>query len=96
MFASVGAGCTPENVRSCNSLSMMLRLVAAGHAAAVLSPAIMRPDIDAGLIYVLNTERPITRQGFFVAYQDMRHSGVNTIVELAKDVLTRSRVLIPD
>jgi DNA-binding transcriptional LysR family regulator len=91
-----GAGCTPENVSSCNSLSMMLRLVAAGHAAAVLSPAIMRPDIDAGLIHVLNTERPITQQGFFVAYQDERHSGVNTIVELAKDVLTRSRVLIPD
>jgi DNA-binding transcriptional LysR family regulator len=90
-----GAGCNPENVSSCNSLSMMLRLVAAGHAAAVLSPAIMRADIDAGLIHVLNTERPITQQRFYVAYQEERHGGVDTIVELAKDVLARSRVLIP-
>jgi DNA-binding transcriptional LysR family regulator len=89
------AGCNPENVSSCNSLSMMLRLVAAGHAAAVLSPAIMRADIDAGLIHVLNTDRPITQQGFFVAYQEERQSGVEVIVELAKDVLTRSRVLVP-
>jgi DNA-binding transcriptional LysR family regulator len=90
-----GAGCNPENISSCNSLSMVLRLVAAGHAAAVLSPAIMRTDIDAGLIHVLNTERPITQQRFFVAYQEERHGGVDSIVELAKDVLARSRVLIP-
>jgi DNA-binding transcriptional LysR family regulator len=90
------AGCTPENVSSCNSLSMMLRLVAAGHGAAVLSPAIMRSDIDAGLIHVLDTERPIIQQGCFVAYQEERHGGMDAIVELAKDVLMRSRVLIPD
>jgi DNA-binding transcriptional LysR family regulator len=90
------AGCTPENISSCNSLSTMLRLVAAGHAAAVLSPAIMRSDIEGGLIHVLNTERPITQQAFFVAYQEERHGGMDAIVELVKDVLTRSRLLIPD
>jgi DNA-binding transcriptional LysR family regulator len=89
------AGCYPENVSSCNSLSMMSRLVAAGHAAAVLSPAIMRAEIDAGLIHVLKTERPITQQGFFVAYQEECLGGADTILELAKEVLTRSRVLIP-
>ena len=89
------AGCNPDNVSSCNSLSMMSRLVAAGHAAAVLSPAIMRTEIDTGLIHVLNTGRPITQQGFFVAYQEECLSGADTIVELAKEVLTRSRVLIP-
>jgi hypothetical protein len=55
----------------------------------------MRAEIDAGLIHVLNTERPITQQGFFVAYQEECLSGADTIVELAKEVLTRSRVLIP-
>jgi hypothetical protein len=74
---------------------MMSRLVAAGHAAAVLSPAIMCTEIDAGLIHVLNTERPITQQRFFVAYQEECLSGADTIVELAKEVLTHSRVLIP-
>ncbi|MEA3095231.1 MAG: hypothetical protein QOJ04_6573 [Caballeronia sp.] len=90
------ARCTPENISSCNSLSTMLRLVAAGHAAAVLSPAIMRSDIENGLVHVLNTERPITQQAFFVAYQEERHGGMDAIVELVKDVLTRSRLLIPD
>ncbi|MEA3125516.1 MAG: hypothetical protein QOD67_2535, partial [Caballeronia sp.] len=90
------ARCTPENISSCNSLSTMLRLVAAGHAAAVLSPAIMCSDIENGLVHVLNTERPITQQAFFVAYQEERHGGMEAIVELVKDVLTRSRLLIPD
>ncbi|MDB5837346.1 MAG: hypothetical protein JWR14_7176 [Caballeronia sp.] len=90
------ARCTPENISSCNSLSTMLRLVAAGHAAAVLSPAIMCADIENGLVHVLNTERPITQQAFFVAYQEERHGGMDAIVELVKDVLTRSRLLIPD
>ncbi|MGF6935257.1 DNA-binding transcriptional LysR family regulator [Paraburkholderia sp. UCT70] len=90
------AGCTPENISSCNSLSTMLRLVAAGHAAAVLSPAIMRAELEGGLIHVLNTERPVIQQAFYVAYQDERHGGMDTIVKLAKDVLTRSRLLIPD
>lgn len=89
------AAYTPDNIRSCNSLSMVSRLVAAGHAAAVLSPAIMRTELDAGLIHVLNMERPITQQGFFVAYQEECLSGADTILELAKEVLARSRVLIP-
>jgi DNA-binding transcriptional LysR family regulator len=89
------ADCHPENISSCNSLSMMLRLVAAGHAAAVLSPAITQADIDAGLIHVLGTDQPITQQGFLVAYREERHGGVDTIVELAEDVLVRSRVLVP-
>jgi DNA-binding transcriptional LysR family regulator len=90
------AGCSPDNISSCNSLAMMLRLVAAGHAAAVLSPAIMRTEIDAGLIHVLNTAHPITQQEFFVAYQEECLSGAETIMTLARDVLARSRVLIPD
>jgi hypothetical protein len=44
---------------------------------------------------VLDADQPITQQGFFVAYREERHGGVDTIVELAKDVLVRSRVLIP-
>jgi len=90
-----GAGCNPANISSCNSLSMMSRLVAAGHAAAVLSPAIVRAEIDGGLAHVLHTGRPITQQGFFVACQEECVGGANTIVQLAKDVLTRSRLLMP-
>jgi hypothetical protein len=56
----------------------------------------MRTDIQGGLIHVLNTERPITQQAFFVACQEERHGGMDAIVELVKDVLTRSRLLIPD
>jgi hypothetical protein len=77
------------------SMSMMPRLVAAGHAATVLSPATMYAEIDSGVIHALNTKRLITQQGFFIACQEESLSGADAIVELAKEGLTRSRVLIP-
>src|ERR1700730_8381218 len=51
------AGCTPENICSCNSLSMMLRLAADGNAEGVLSPPLKRPASDLGRGPVLSTEQ---------------------------------------
>jgi DNA-binding transcriptional LysR family regulator len=90
------AGLEAENLSSCNSLSMMLQLVAAGHGVAVMSPAMMRAEIDAGLIHTLIPEPRLRQQKYFIAYQaERRGSGLDTIVQLTKDILTRSGVLVP-
>jgi DNA-binding transcriptional LysR family regulator len=90
------AGFEPENLSSCNSLSMMLRLVAAGHGVAVLSPAIMRAEIDAGFIHTLIPKPRLKQQKYLIAYQaERRGGGIDTIVQLTKDILTRSEVLVP-
>lgn len=90
------AGVEAENVSSCNSLSTMLRLVAAGHGVAVMSPAIMKAEIESGLIHTLISKPRLTQQKYLVAYQaERRGSGVDTIVRLTRDMLARSGVLVP-
>jgi DNA-binding transcriptional LysR family regulator len=88
------AGLEPANLSSSNSLSMMVRLVAAGHGIAVLSPAIMRAEIDAGLIHVLTSRPRLKQQRYLIAYQaERRGSGIDTIVRLTKEMLASSGVL---
>jgi len=89
------SGVEAENVSSCNSLPTMLQLVAAGHGAAVMSPAIMRNEIESGLIHILISKPKLQQQKYLVSYQtDRRGSGVDTIIRLATEMLTRSGVLI--
>jgi DNA-binding transcriptional LysR family regulator len=90
------AGVEPENVSSCNSLSTMLQLVAAGHGVAVMSPAIMKAEIESGLIHTLISKPRLRQQKYLVAHQVERHgSGVDMIVRLTRDMLARSGVLVP-
>jgi DNA-binding transcriptional LysR family regulator len=89
------AGLEAENLSSCNSLSMMLQLVAAGHGVAVMSPAIMRAEIEAGLIHTLIPEPRLRQQKYFIAYQaERRGSGIDAIIKLTRDMLARSGVLV--
>ena len=74
---------------------MMLQLVAAGHGVAVMSPAIMRAEIEAGLIHTLIPEPRLRQQKYFIAYQaERRGSGIDAIVKLTRDMLARSGLLV--
>jgi DNA-binding transcriptional LysR family regulator len=88
------AGADPANITSCNSLSTMLQLVAAGHGVAVLSPAIMKEKIAGREIHTLNTAAPLRQQEFLVAYQSERRGpGMDTIVRLTSRILAETGVL---
>jgi len=90
------AGVEAENVSSCNSLSTMRQLVAAGHGVAVMSPAIMRAEIESGLIHTLISKPRLRQQKYLVAYQDERRgSGIDTLIRLTRDLLAHSGVLVP-
>ena len=90
------AGVEAENVSSCNSLSTMRQLVAAGHGVAVMQPAIMKAEIESGLIHTLISKPRIRQQKYLVAYQaERRGSGTDTIIRLTRDLLTRSGLLVP-
>lgn len=90
------AGVEAENVSSCNSLSTMRQLVAAGHGVAVMSPAIMRAEIESGLIHALISKPRLRQQKYLVAYQvERRGNGIDTIIRLTRDLLARSGVLVP-
>jgi DNA-binding transcriptional LysR family regulator len=90
------AGVEAEHVSSCNSLSTMRQLVAAGHGIAVMSPAIMKSEIDAGVIHTLISKPRLRQQKYLVAHQAELHGGgVDTIIRLSRDMLARSGVLTP-
>lgn len=90
------AAVDPVNISSCNSLSTMLQLVAAGHGVAVLSPAIMKEKIAAKEIHTLSTAPPLQQQEFLVAYQSERRGpGMDTIIQLTSQILADTGVLAP-
>ena len=77
------AGVAAKNVSSCNSRSMMRQLVAAGHGVAAMSPAIMKDEIESGLIHTLISKPriwtpPICQQSTFrpLRYDCSRISGL--------------------
>jgi DNA-binding transcriptional LysR family regulator len=89
------AGLEADNLSSCNSLATMVQLIAAGHGVAVMSPAMMRTEIEAGLIHTLTSKPRLIQQKYFVAYQaERRGSGIDAIVKLTRDLLARSGVLV--
>ncbi|WP_042877185.1 LysR family transcriptional regulator [Cupriavidus necator] len=89
------AGIEPTNISSSNSLSTMIQLVAAGHGVAVMSPAIMKDKISSRLIHTLHTTPRLRQQEYLVAYQNERRgSGMDTIIRLTTEVLTRTGVII--
>ncbi|PMS38322.1 DNA-binding transcriptional LysR family regulator [Trinickia symbiotica] len=90
------AGVEPQYVSSCNSLATILQLVAAGHGVAVMSPAIMRAEIESGAIQTLIVKPDLEQEKYLVAYQvERRGEGLETVVRMAAEILARNEVVIP-
>jgi DNA-binding transcriptional LysR family regulator len=63
----------PEHVSSCNSLALMARLIVEGQGVAVLPTALMKAEIDSGLIRILTTRMPLTPGTMAVAHSGPAH-----------------------
>ena len=81
-----------EAVNSCNSLSLMLRLVRAGHAIAVLPTPVLREQIAAGEVRCLPAQPRIPPIAYYASYlKDDAGTDASVVVEVAKAVLTAER-----
>ena len=81
-----------EGVNSCNSLQLMLRLVRAGHAIAVLPPAIIREQLDSGELRVLPARPEIPLTPYYASYlKEAQGRGTEIVVQTAKAVLDHAR-----
>jgi DNA-binding transcriptional LysR family regulator len=81
-----------EGVNSCNSLQLMLRLVRAGHAIAVLPPAILREQLDSGELCVLPARPQLPLTPYYASYlKEAQGRGTEVVVETAKAVLAQAR-----
>jgi DNA-binding transcriptional LysR family regulator len=86
-----------EGVNSCNSLQLMLRLVRAGHAIAVLPPAIIREQLDNGELRVLPARPEIPLTPYYASYlKEAQGRGTEIVVQTAKAVLDQARYFAAD
>ena len=81
-----------EAVNSCNSLSLMLRLVRAGHAIAVLPTPVLREQIAAGEVLCLPAQPRIPPVAYYASYlKEDAGRNAAVVVDIAKTVLTAER-----
>jgi DNA-binding transcriptional LysR family regulator len=81
-----------DGVNCCNSLSLMLRLVHAGHAVAVLPVAILREQLATGELRVLPAKPQLAPTPYYASYLKEEYGpGIEVIIEIARSVLHGSR-----
>lgn len=88
-----------EGINSCNSLSLMLRLVREGHAIAVLPLPVLREHLASGELRCLPASPPIPNIAYYASYvADEADQGTAIVIETARSVLIEKRffVRLPD
>lgn len=77
-----------NNFNSCNSISLMIRLVQSGHAIAALPMPVIREALNSGAIRLIETSPPLPTMAYYISYvDDKTDSDIADIVALAKGVL---------
>ncbi|MFZ6775651.1 LysR family transcriptional regulator [Undibacterium sp. Ji83W] len=90
------AGHEPENLSICNSMAMMIKLVAAGHAIAVLPRAVVDAEIKSGIIRTLTVKPPLNPLMYYVSYLRQEQGLADgNLVTMAREVLQQSGLLLP-
>ncbi len=91
-FAVAGIEAPP--LSTCNSLSVILRLTLAGEGVSLLPTAILSKELGTGRLRALGARPAIARSQLFAAYQaDTLVSGALTVIDIARKVIRRSRLL---
>jgi DNA-binding transcriptional LysR family regulator len=90
-----GAALEPARLSTCNSLTHMLRLAAAGVGVSLLPTAVLHAEVEAGLLRVLETSPPIAPHEMALA----RRAGpaapdLSLLRALALEVVARSELAV--
>jgi DNA-binding transcriptional LysR family regulator len=90
------AGHEPENLSICNSMAMMIKLVAAGHAIAVLPCAVVDAEIKSGILRTLPVKPALNPLTYYVSYlrQEPELAG-GSLVDMTREILQKSGLLLP-
>ena len=84
-----------ENVSTCNSMALMIRLAAAGHAIAFLPLSTVRMEITNGSVCVLPAKPAIGARMYYMSYlRDQRALKGGALTRLAREVLVASGLLM--
>lgn len=87
-------GVEVPSMNTSNSLALIARLVAAGHAIAILPLPLLQDMLAAGVVRTLPCDPPIEPAGFYLSYAtSISDSGLDVIVDVARDTLLRLNFL---
>lgn len=90
-------GVKAKSLNTSNSLALIARLVAAGHAIAILPLPLLQEMLASGSVRTLPCSPPIEPAGFYISYMTATHNpGIDAIVELTKDTLLQLKFLTVD
>ncbi|VFR34051.1 Transcriptional regulator, LysR family [plant metagenome] len=79
-----------------NSLALIARLVASGHAIGVLPVPLLQDMLSMGALRALPCEPPIAPARFHISYLTASHGAhIDAIVDIARHTLTRLNFLTP-
>jgi DNA-binding transcriptional LysR family regulator len=85
----------PARLSTCNSLAVVVGLTVAGAGVSLLPTAILQSELRSGLLHRLQARPAIARQPLFAAYHvDAAGRYITRMLELARDVLSRTRFLV--
>ncbi len=85
-----------ENLGTCNSMALIIRLVAAGHAVAVLPLTAVRAEVDSGSLRILPAKPAIHPRTYYISYlRDQQGLMDGVIAGMTREVLTQSGLLNP-
>lgn len=89
------AGVGMPRISTCNNLSVVARMTAAGAGISVLPTAIVRQEVRSGQVRRLQTRPPLRPQPFFAAYRSsVAGRGVDVVLASARKVIARKQFLV--
>lgn len=90
-------GAKAKSMSTSNSLALIARLVAAGHAIAILPLPLLQDMLATGVVRTLPCDPAIEPAGFYISYLTAaQSSGLDSIVGIARDTLLRLSFLTVD
>lgn len=90
-------GVAPKTLNTCNSVSVIAELVAAGVGVSMLPTSILQPHLDAGHVRILRSRPAGPFVHFFFGYHaSSRGATVAAVLAAARDVIGRVPFLEPE
>lgn len=89
------AGLEAARLSTCNSLTYMVRLAVAGVGVSLLPTAILRAEVDSGLLRVLETEPAVAPHLLAIASRSAPGSpDLSVVRDMAREVASRSELAL--
>ena len=89
-----GARVSPPRINSCNSLAVILRLVASGTAVAILPKVILQRELDDDSIDILKVDRPVPPLAIYASFPLIGDIRVfEDLSEMAREALVSAHLI---